>query len=333
MKINQVRGRFMSNFLRKHRRYLISFLYSSFLTPFFYALWCFSFSDTKGIQLYAFDTIDEFYDVVRNNTKKDWCFGFAVSEVNSKSKEVNVTYMFPRDVSPDTHKPLYDLSTINPDWRAWNTTFWFGTPQFMIYVTDLILMLMTGRPTAEIELAFLPMKTPEINTMDKMASGNLIMIFPIFIMGIYLLPLYYMVTKLAEERESRAREGMKMMGLKDSTYFLAWAIFLTSLVGVMSLLVCVTGKAVVFAKTDIILPFLMCFLYGLTLYGLAFGIVSIFPSKKGSATVASLVHLMSYYFAVAYGGHNASYPIKLIVSLVPNACLTFLIEHMLNCEY
>ena len=35
-----------------------------------------------------------------------------------------------------------------------------------------------------------------------------------------------MVTKLAEERESRAREGMKMMGLKDRSYFIGWFIFL-----------------------------------------------------------------------------------------------------------
>jgi hypothetical protein len=33
-----------------------------------------------------------------------------------------------------------------------------------------------------------------------------------------------MVTRLAEEKESKAREGMKMMGLKDSTYYLGWFI-------------------------------------------------------------------------------------------------------------
>ena len=29
----------------------------------------------------------------------------------------------------------------------------------MVYVTDLLVLLLTGRKTAEIELAFLPMKT------------------------------------------------------------------------------------------------------------------------------------------------------------------------------
>ena len=33
----------------------------------------------------------------------------------------------------------------------------------MTYVTDLLIMLMTGRKTAEIELAFIPMKTEAFN--------------------------------------------------------------------------------------------------------------------------------------------------------------------------
>jgi len=34
----------------------------------------------------------------------------------------------------------------------------------------------------------------------------------------FLIPLYYLVTKLAEEKELKSREGMKMMGTKDFPY-------------------------------------------------------------------------------------------------------------------
>ena len=71
--------------------------------------------------------------------------------------------------------------------------------------------MLTGKKIKELEIAFLPMKTPEFNTLEPMAAGNLTMCFPFFLMCIYLLPLYYMVTKLSEEKESKAREGMKMM--------------------------------------------------------------------------------------------------------------------------
>ena len=75
-------------------------------------------------------------------------------------------------------------------------------------------------------LMFLPIKTPEFNELPPFAAQQLSLSFPFFYICIYFLPLYYMITKLAEERESRAREGMKMMGLGDSTYFAGWFIFL-----------------------------------------------------------------------------------------------------------
>ena len=44
-------------------------------------------------------------------------------------------------------------------------------------------------------------------------------------MCVFLLPLYYLVTRLSEEKESKAREGMKMMGLADETYYKSWFAF------------------------------------------------------------------------------------------------------------
>jgi hypothetical protein len=43
-------------------------------------------------------------------------------------------------------------------------------------------------------------------------------------MFIYLIPFYYLTSKIASEKESKSREGMKMMGLDDSTFFLSWFI-------------------------------------------------------------------------------------------------------------
>ena len=55
-----------------------------------------------------------------------------------------------------------------------------------------------------------------------------------------------MVTKVAEEKESRGREGMKMMGLRDETYFIAWFIFLLFIVGGMSALMVLTASLNIF---------------------------------------------------------------------------------------
>ena len=173
----------------------------------------------------------------------------------------------------------------------------------MVYVTDLLIMLMTGRRVNEIELAFLPMKTEAFNQMEPLAAQNLSFVFPFFMMCIYLLPLYYMVTKLAEEKESRGREGMIMMGLKHETYFIAWFFFLLCIVFTMSAVLVLTASLKVFVQSNLLLIFAMCMLYGMTMYGFAFIIVAIFPTKKSSATAASLIHILSYYVGFMYAGH------------------------------
>jgi hypothetical protein len=78
----------------------------------------------------------------------------------------------------------------------------------------------------DVQLGFFPMKTPEFKYLDNRIEGQLMNIFPFFYMCIFMLPLFYMVTKLAEEKETKAREGMKMMGLNDKSYFAAWFIFM-----------------------------------------------------------------------------------------------------------
>jgi len=50
------------------------------------------------------------------------------------------------------------------------------------------------------------------------------MFFPLYMLFIFLIPYFYLTTKIAAEKESKSREGMKMMGLNDSTYYLSWFI-------------------------------------------------------------------------------------------------------------
>ena len=139
--------------------------------------------------------------------------------------------------------------------------------------------------------------------MEPIAAQNLTLIFPFFVMCIYLLPLYYMVTKLAEEKESRGREGMIMMGLKHETYFISWFLFLFCIVLTMSVVLVLSASLKIFVQSNLLLILAMCILYGMTMFGFAFVIVAVFPTKKSSATAASLVHLLSYYVGFMYSGH------------------------------
>lgn len=58
---------------------------------------------TKGLKVHAFNTIDDFYHEVKTNVSNEYCFGFEISDVRPGVDEINITYMFPRDASLDTH--------------------------------------------------------------------------------------------------------------------------------------------------------------------------------------------------------------------------------------
>ena len=92
------------------------------------------------------DTEELFYDISKN-TSRLYCFAFEMTDVRPGIGEINVTLYFPRDDIGgliNTYTPLYDLTMGKPDWLSYNTTFLYGTPHFMIYLTDGLLMLLKG---------------------------------------------------------------------------------------------------------------------------------------------------------------------------------------------
>lgn len=94
----------------------------------------------------------------------------------------------------------------------------------------------------------------------------------------FLIPLYYLVSKLAEEKESKAREGMKMMGLKDFTYFLSWFVFYAFVILIMSTIMSLLVGLNVFSQSSVFLIFMLAFLYGLSLFGFSILIVALIPT-------------------------------------------------------
>jgi ATP-binding cassette, subfamily A (ABC1), member 3 len=158
------------------------------------------------------------------------------------------------------------------------------------------------------------------------------MLFPFFFMCIFLLPLFYMVTKLAEEKESKAREGMKMMGLNDKSYFASWFIFMLILTGCINGIITGLCQFVLFKISDLSIIFLIGFLYSMTLYGFSFILVAFLPSKKLSANFASMLHFLLFFLGMAFRGNEVSIEMKMIVSLIPNCALVFSLENAYHRE-
>ena len=81
------------------------------------------------------------------------------------------------------------------------------------------------------------MKTPYF-TVDQfldVLAGSL----AFFFLLTFFTPMYRLISFVVDEKSSRAREGMKIMGLRDSPYWLSWFLYYLIVVTIIS--VCAAG--------------------------------------------------------------------------------------------
>ena len=50
---------------------------------------------------------------------------------------------------------------------------------------------------------------------------------PLFLLITYIPPVYNMTFKIVREKESRAKETMRIMGMTDLPYWLSWLVYYT----------------------------------------------------------------------------------------------------------
>lgn len=140
------------------------------------------------------------------------------------------------------------------------------------YVTEFIARkkknygLSEARPFYDQQLGYSPMMSQQFSNVSPQQLAQLVQNFPFFFMIILLIPFYYIVQKLASEKESKAREGMKMMGLNDSTYYLAWFIFYFAVCTLTSIILTFMAGSI-FKNVDMVIYFVWTLAYALSLYG------------------------------------------------------------------
>lgn len=112
-----------------------------------------------------------------------------------------------------------------------------------------------------------------------------------------MIPFFYITSKISSEKESKSKEGMKMMGLNDSTYYLAWFILFSLISFVTSIIVSAITCIQLFKNINFFIIFMFLIFYSWTLLGLAFIIVAFLPNKRSSAIAAVLLNFMTFFLS------------------------------------
>ena len=142
---------------------------------------------------------------------------------------------------------------------------YYGFGYLQNWAANTILRLVTGNEKATIAAMTVPMKIPPI--LKDPFAFMLGMVGPYFFMLIYLPMLYRTTYFIVSEKELRAREIMRMMGMKDTPYWLSWFLYYTIVNTTMCIPIALIITFGVFTASSGIMLFLFIWLYGQSLFG------------------------------------------------------------------
>ena len=153
------------------------------------------------------------------------------------------------------------------------------------------------QPT-DVELAVFPVEAYTNNPFYANAGPTFGLFFIIF----FALHVLFLTRGVVAEKETKLREGMRMMGLHKSALFTSWALSYIILEAVVSLAMTGIGALAVWPNSNFGAIFALFFFLGCSVISFSF-LVSVFFSKSRLASVLAGVLFFAGYFP--YTGLNA----------------------------
>ena len=187
------------------------------------------------------------------------CFGV---RIDRNEKEHNWDYSLHYFDSGSSDIPsladgLFNQFQTGPDLESYKKYQENGFLYMMKIINEYILS-QEGNPNFNIGLAVIPMKY--IDYRSDPFSGFIGYIIPFFIVIAYMCPLCLYIYRIVGEKENKSKEGMKIMGLGEGTYFLSYLIQYT-IIALFDSIINALLMSAIFKKIPFIFLFLL-FFYG-----------------------------------------------------------------------
>ena len=195
------------------------------------------------------------------------------------------------------------------------------------YIDNIILQDETAS-TANIQTR-VTSRTVEAYTDDGFAS-NMKGQIAMFIALPLLLPYLRFMNGILTEKEKKIREGMKIMGLRNSAFYAAWFITYFIIFTIASVLVAIALKAV-FSNASWVLIFLWHWEFSMTLMAMGY-LITTFFSKAKVGNVAGFVVALFLGFLQSVATSDSSSGVYFGISFAPQTSLGLAADHMLDLE-
>jgi ATP-binding cassette, subfamily A (ABC1), member 3 len=133
----------------------------------------------------------------------------------------------------------------------------------------------------------------------------------------YILPVFTIVSLIVKEKESKARESMRMMGMTDFPYWLSWFVYYTVINTALSLtawgVLCIN----VIGFSNIYYVFAWIWLYGEAIFGQIIFMQALFQRSKFSGLIAAVVYFTLVLANIPVQSDTTSKLPRFLMSLIP----------------
>jgi hypothetical protein len=126
----------------------------------------------------------------------------------------------------------------------------------------------------------------QLDPFSQVVSG----VLPLFLLFMYILPVFTIVSLMVKEKESKARESMRMMGMTDVPYWLSWFVYYTALNTILSVIAWLVLCINVIGASNPWYVLLFIWLYGQSVFGEIIFMQSLFSRAKFSGLVAAVIY-------------------------------------------
>ncbi len=219
----------------------------------------------------------------------------------------NIKQLFPPDVRPELLGAAEE-----GDWTKLNCTKLLGAGSAMFGLDLSPLTTPASFVPNDVRMAQFPI--PEYT--DRPFYLKIKNVFALDLILTFLWPISRLIRGVVHEKETRIREGMRMMGLRYISLYLSWLITY----GVMftTIAFCITALTAdsLFARSDNSIVFMYFCFFGTSIVAYCILISVLFNRAKTASTAGVVMFFMGFFAYFAVGTDNATAEAKALSCLL-----------------
>ena len=276
----------------------------------------------------SFNSIDDLNNYITSNKYGEEgypliCFGMRLEKTAEHKYSYSLHY-FDSVLSEGIHdvphakNGLFDRFQTGPDLESYEIYQQSGYTYIMKLINEYILRKELNNENAEINFGMIPMKYSDYR-LDPFSKAIGYMI-PFFLIIAYMCPLCLYVYRMVGEKESKAKEGMKIMGLGEDIYFLSYFIqyfIITLFDSIINTII----LSFIFTKVPFYFLFVILILWTLDLFAMIYFFQSFLDSTRVALIISLLIYFATYFLSMACMDEGAATGLKIGMSILPPVCI------------